>query len=72
MEGEEEEEGPPGSRGEGSGGTEGSQKEELGELAANKGNRDGDKGRSQAFSNHFGTLGRKDCPGGTKSLGSSL
>lgn len=27
---------------------------------------------NQAFSNHFGTLGRRDCPGGTKSLGCSL
>lgn len=27
---------------------------------------------SQAFSNNFGTLGRRGCPGGTKSLGCSL
>lgn len=27
---------------------------------------------SQAFSNHFGTLGRWGCPGGTKGLGCSL
>lgn len=27
---------------------------------------------SQAFSNHFGTLSRRGCPGGTKSLGFSL
>lgn len=27
---------------------------------------------SQAFSNHFGTLGRRGCPGGTESLGCSL
>lgn len=34
--------------------------------------RDGVKEGSQAFSNHFGTLGRRDCPGGTKGLGCSL
>lgn len=30
------------------------------------------RGKSQAFINHFGTLGRKGCPGGTKGLGCSL
>lgn len=45
-------------------GVAGSRKREL---------RDGVKERvSQAFSNHFGTLGRRGCPGGTKGLGCSL
>lgn len=38
-----------------------------------RGLRDGVRERgSQAFSNHFGTLGRRGCPGGTKGLGCSL
>lgn len=42
-------------------GVAGSRKREL---------RDGVKeGGSQASSNHFGTLGRRGCPGGTKGLG---
>lgn len=32
----------------------------------------GNERGSQAFSNHFGTLGRRGCPGGTKGLGCSL
>lgn len=59
--GMEEEEGLPGSRRRGVE-HRGNGEEELGELAANTGNRDGVRG-SQAFSSHFGTLGRRGCPG---------
>lgn len=62
----------PGSRGrgtqrgesEGRGGGAGSRKGELRDGVKEKGN--------QAFSNHFGTLGRRGYPWGTKGLGCSL
>lgn len=46
----------------------------VGGAGSRKGElRDGVKERgSQAFSNHFGALGRRGCPGGTKGLGCSL
>lgn len=46
----------------------------VGGAGSRKGElRDGVKERgSQAFSNHFGTLGRRGCPGGTKGLGCAL
>lgn len=59
-------------------GGRGTQKGELegrvGGAGSRKGElRDGVKERgSQAFSNHFGTLGRRGCPGGTKGLGCAL
>lgn len=41
-----------------------------GELAAKRGNRDGVKEKgSQALSNHFGTLGRRGCPGVPRAWG---
>ena len=55
-----------GQRGESTGrvGTAGSRKGERREGIKERG--------SQASSDHFGTLGRRGCPGGTKGLGCSL
>lgn len=69
-----EEEGTAWQQGLGAGGHREESEGRVGGAGSRKGElRDGVRERgSQAFSNHFGTLGRRGCPGGTKGLGCSL
>lgn len=71
--GMEEEGGSAWQQGKGGGTQRGESEGRVGGAGSKQGKlRDGVKEGEPGISNHFGTLGRRGCPGGTKSLGCSL